>query len=339
MAYNHFSAPDPELEPILASFAPSPEAFPEDIHAARHYFNTVYLEISRSFLRPNLPPVTAYVTEDHELAVEGGEVTVRTYRPVARDEVTFPVFFWMYGGGFVFGHLEMDDYHLKILCVDLQIAIVAVQYRLAPEHPFPTGLNDSYTALKWTVANASYIRADFAKGFIVGGQSAGGNLAAVLVQRAQHDRAFVQNPLTGQLLQIPVLLHPDATLEQYKDKLTSYVQNGDAPMLAARHMRDYFGKYRGSPFDPELSPLLRPSLEGLPPVYMQVCGLDPLRDEGLVYAERLKEAGVPTKLDVYPGAPHGFHLSLPKTQLAQKVYRDYRAGLWWLLSGGRAADA
>ncbi|KAI0354040.1 hypothetical protein OH77DRAFT_1426449 [Trametes cingulata] len=335
MAYNHLSAPDPELAPLLAALPPAPETFTSDIPAARNFVMNTFIEIIRAVQRPRLPADTAYAVQDHQVPVEGGEINVRTYIPSDSANATFPVMLWTHGGGWVFGNVELDDHWLRILCVDLQTVIVNVDYRLAPEHPFPTGLNDSFTALKWTVQNANRIKADLSKAFIVGGRSAGGNFAAVLAHRAKADPFFAEHPLTGQFLQIPATIHPAAVPEEYKDKLTSHVQNKDAPLLNERHMVDYYEKYGGTPTDPDLSPFLHRSFEGLPPAYMQICGQDPLRDDGLLYAEKLRAAGVPTKVDVYPGAPHGFELALPQAKVSQKYDADSRAGLRWLLSGAK----
>lgn len=205
------------------------------------------------------------------MAVEGGEIAVRSYVPASStDDACFPMLFWTHGGGrryryvchcaelrvyitgWVIGDLEMDDYYLKILCVELQIVIVSPDYRLvrshtprgsghvliftrrAPEHPFPTGINDAFAALKWVGFNHNYVHTspltsskakqnagrfnvDLSKGFLVGGPSAGGNFAAILAHRAKADPEFSQHPLTGQILQYPVTVHPDVVPEEYGD--------------------------------------------------------------------------------------------------------------------------
>ncbi|KAI0946573.1 hypothetical protein AcW1_010003 [Taiwanofungus camphoratus] len=143
--------------------------------------------------------------------------------------------------GWIFGTLDMDDYSLRILCVDLQICIVNVEYRrvvahlfsqpksitgvnlcrLAPEHSFPTGLNDCYAALKWTSNNQRLLSGSSSIGFLLGGQSAGSNLAAVIARRARDDPFFAKHRITGHILQIPVVLHADAYPEEYKSELLS----------------------------------------------------------------------------------------------------------------------
>ncbi|KAI0746364.1 Alpha/Beta hydrolase protein [Daedaleopsis nitida] len=236
MAYDHLAAPDPELARILAD--------------------------------------SAYVTREHNVCVEICFVRVRIYLPAASEGETFPLLFWVHGGGWVFGTLEQDDYTLKIITVELRMAIVSVDYKLAPETPFPGGLHDCFAALKWAAENPGTLGADLQKGFVVGEQSAGSNYAAVLAQLAKANLA----------LSIPLLCHPEAYPDEYKAKMTSLGPNADAPLLA---LLATSGKLQALPENPELSPLLHDSLDGLPPAYVQVCGLDPAGDEGLVYAERL----------------------------------------------------
>jgi len=133
----------------------------------------------------------------------------------------------------------MDDTYMRRLCVDLQISILNVQYRLAPEFPFPTGINDAYAALKWAAENTSQLSSSPSKGFIVGGLSAGGNFTAVLSRRARDDPFFEGRQLTGQLLQVPVIIHPSAYPEEYKAELNSFEQLKEAPFLTKTFMELY----------------------------------------------------------------------------------------------------
>ncbi|KAL1940434.1 hypothetical protein VTO73DRAFT_9006 [Trametes versicolor] len=330
MASNHLATPDPELAPILATLPTPDENLLKDFTASRAIFNAG-MAGANSGQTPFLPPANTYKTKDHKVPVEGGEIAVRSYVPVSpKDDTRFPLLFWTHGGGWVVGDIETDDNYLKILSVELQLVIVSAEYRLAPEHPFPTGLNDSYTALNWTKQNAGSLSANLSKGFLVGGASAGGNLAAVLAHRAKADLIFDQFPLTGQILLYPVTVHPDVVPAEFKEKFTAYEQMND---VNTRFMHESFNLLKGPAADPEVSPLLYPAFEGLPPALVHVCGRDPLRDDGLLYAEKLKKAGVRTKLNVYAGAPHGFHLMFPQTKIAKKFEAEMKAGVRWLLAG------
>ncbi|EMD36119.1 hypothetical protein CERSUDRAFT_53128 [Gelatoporia subvermispora B] len=201
--------------------------------------------------------------------------------------------------------------------------------RLAPEHPFPTGLNDAYEGLKWVTENALLLSANLSKGFIVGGLSAGGNLTAVVAHRARDDPFFADKPITGQLMMVPGIVHPDAHPDEYKSELTSVEENKDAPTF---DKVDLYRCYSANPKDPECSPLLYPSHANLPPAYLQICGRDPLRDEGILYERVLREAGVKTRMDVYPGVPHAFHWHFGHIPLALKYDQDTKYGLRWLLN-------
>ncbi|EIW59727.1 uncharacterized protein TRAVEDRAFT_121361 [Trametes versicolor FP-101664 SS1] len=356
MANNHLATPDVELAPLLATIPPSAESMLPDINATRAWFDTNLIAGAHRAQEPHLPPETAYVSKDHTLAVEGpgGEISVRSYVPVSSmGDARFPMLFWTHGGGWVVGDLEWDDYYLKILCVELQLVIVSPDYRRAPEYPFPTGINDAFAALKWAglyrtavrtpfltslqaKKNAGSFNADLSKGFLVGGPSAGGNFAAILAHRAKADPEFSQHPLTGQILQYPVTVHPDVVPEEYElHRLRPDDGRGHPPhalharVLPAQHAE----LLQAPPADPDVSPLLQRSFDGLPPALVQVCGMDPLRDDGLLYAEKLKKAGVPTRLRVYPGAPHAFHICFPQTKIAQRFEAELKDAVRWMLAG------
>ncbi|KAI0330133.1 hypothetical protein GY45DRAFT_1354103 [Cubamyces sp. BRFM 1775] len=333
MSNSHLATPHPELAPLIAALpTPPPQGGQVDINALRAHLKNTFTNVARKNLGPLLPPEDAIHVEEFTIPREGGEIAIRTYRPAAAAGKIFPAMLAIHGGGFMLGDLDMEDYSLRILCVDVQISIVNVDYRLAPENPYPAALNDAYDALKWMAHNASRLHADLRKGFIVSGKSSGGNLAAVIAHRAKADPVFATNPLTGQILQMPALCHPDVVPENLKDKLRSMEECKDAPILSREQMLNTYRILKADPSNPEISPLLYPSLANLVPAYMQVCGMDPCRDEALVYEEQLKENGVLTKLDIYPGAPHGFSAIFGHTEYGRKWDRDYRAGLRWLLS-------
>ncbi|KAJ6506871.1 Alpha/Beta hydrolase protein [Mycena sanguinolenta] len=275
---------------------------------------------------------SAYTVENRAIAVGGGEIAIRTIlpTPVTDEHPEFPVLVWFHGGGWVAGNLEMDDVSLRILSVELRLAIVNVDYRLAPEHPFPAGLDDCYAAIKWTAENCKAIRGSLDRGFLVGGVSAGANLAAAAVHRSLKDPFFQKHKITGHVMQIPAVVHPAAYPPKYAAELLSYNQNADVPIVSKAAIEFFYDRLNGPPSDPDLSPLLADHA-GLPPLYIQVCGLDPLRDEGLLYERLLREQGVHTKLDIYPGVPHGFHALWPRMTASKKWEEDIRAGVRWIL--------
>ncbi|KAF8191930.1 Alpha/Beta hydrolase protein [Mycena galopus ATCC 62051] len=331
--YAYLSEPDPELPEIPKMGGPMT---PDLIPALRKSFEDASARKLDTY-KTRLPPDSAYRLENHIIAGEGGdaEFSVRTISPTPTgdepSEVQFPVLVFLHGGGWVAGSIESRDLDLRILSVELRISIVNVGYRLAPEHPFPAGLDDSYAAVKWTVENCSRIRGSVDKGLIVCGSSAGANITAAITHRALKDPFFERQKITAQILQIPAVVHPAAYPAEYVPELLSYEQNADAPILSKDAIEFFYECLGGSPTDPELSPLLAADHTGLPPAYLQICGLDPLRDEGLLYERLLREQGVRTRLDIYPGVPHAFSGSLPEMTASKKWEADLREGIKWAL--------
>ncbi|KAI0757825.1 alpha/beta-hydrolase [Daedaleopsis nitida] len=279
---------------------------------------------------------TAYAVEDHRVPVEGGEITVRSLVPTGEDSTaTFPVLVWFHGGGWIVGDLDTDDNHLRTLCVKLQLAIVSVDYRLVPEYTFPNAHEDCYAALQWVVTHAPELRISLAKGFLVGGDSAGGNIAAATALRARDDPFFATDSgrgLTGQYLREPVLLHPEAVPAAHRAELRSYVENADAPLVDSKAMAQSFVGYNAPPTDVRVSPVLAETHAGLPPAFLQINECDPLRDEGLLYERLLREAGCATRLVSNPGCAHGTHYWFPGIAATAKIVSDEEDGLRWLLS-------
>ncbi|KAJ7476453.1 Alpha/Beta hydrolase protein [Mycena latifolia] len=333
--YAQLSTPDPELLEILSKLPPLEPSGPMDVEIQRNFMTNVAVPRIQEGHRPHLPPAAAYSVSNRTVRVEGGEIPIRCIQPVPREGENggFPILVWLHGGGWVLGNLDMDDFYLRRISVDFRLSIVNVDYRLAPEHRFPIGLNDSYTALKWAAEHATEISGSMTKGFLLGGVSAGAHYSAILAHRARDDPFFSGRPLTGQILQIPALLHPAAACpEEFKAELLSLEQNKDAPILSTANVEFFYDCLQASQSDPEISPLLL-SHANLPAAYIQVAGFDPLRDEGLLYERLLRESAVRTKLDIYPGVPHGFHASFPQLAASRKWDTDFRLGLGWLLAG------
>src|SRR5213594_3317229 len=225
-----------------------------------------------------------------------GEIPLRVYTPEGR--APFPVLVYFHGGGWVIGNLETHDGVCRHLANAAGAVVVSVEYRLAPEHPFPASGEDAYAATRWVAANAAVIGGD-AKRIAVGGDSAGGNLAAVVSLMAR-DRGGP--PLVFQLLVYPVTNVPSA-------QTASYRENAEGYFLTAKMMHWFWDHYCGKNpdlSDPYLCPLRAKDLKRLPPALVVTAEFDPLRDEGEAYAARLREAGVPVTSKRYPGMIHGF---------------------------------
>lgn len=250
-------------------------------------------EIRRAHVEPS-------ATDVHEIRdVDAGGVPARLYRPSAEQALGLLVYF--HGGGWVVGDLDTHDATARALAAESGHAVLAVHYRLAPEHPFPAAYDDAVAAVRWAAEHATELGCDPDK-LAVGGDSAGGNLAAAVSQRGDV-------PLRFQLLVYPVT---DA-----RCNTSSYDDHCDGPYLTRASMEWYIDHYlsgeEGSADDPRVSPLLADdaALAKSPPTYVVTVETDVLRDEGEAYAARLEAAGVPTTLRRYEGMFHGF-FALPE---------------------------
>jgi acetyl esterase len=233
-----------------------------------------------------------------DLSIQGpeGNIPVRVY---ANERGGFrPALIYFHGGGFVFCNLDTHDTVCRALAKESGAVVISVDYRLAPEHKFPAGLEDCYAATRWAAANAERLGIDKHR-ISVGGDSAGGNLATVVAMRCRDAGAPT---LASQLL-----IYPVTDLSSFDNG--SYRESGEGYFLTRAAMQWFAGHYlpaADGSSHPEVSPLLAPDLAGLPPALVITAEFDPLRDEGEAYAERLRQAGVPVTLTRYPGMIHGF---------------------------------
>ncbi|KAF1815605.1 Alpha/beta hydrolase fold-3 [Eremomyces bilateralis CBS 781.70] len=212
--------------------------------------------------------------------------------------------------------------------------VLNVDYRLSPEHPFPVPVNDSWDVLKWASEHYAEVNADPSKGFVIGGTSAGGNISAVLGFKARDEK--LSPPLTGLLLTIPAIgLNYKAIPAEYKDDILSYAQNAEAPILPLPVIDRFMDAFKPD-YTSRLHNLFADPVDwsGVPPTVFQICGLDPLRDEAFLAEKKMREAGVKTLVDVYPGLPHAFWSFLPKWGPSQEFVKHTADTMGWLLEQG-----
>jgi acetyl esterase len=254
-----------------------------------------YLE-RRGFTQPAPPPVA----RTRELRAEGphGAIPLRLYRPLgSADTATLPVLVYYHGGGWVIGDLDTHDTLCRELANSAGCAVVAVDYRMGPEHRFPAAVDDCIAATHWVHAHASELRIDAAR-LAVGGDSAGGNLAAVVSIAARE---------SGDLaIAFQLLIYP--ATDQHRNA-PSHTSNGQGYLLTTETMNYFTGHYIADPAlynDWRASPLLHPDLAKLPPALVLTAGYDPLRDEGAAYAEALTAAGNRATYVCYERQIHGF---------------------------------
>lgn len=251
-------------------------------------------------------PETVHAVRDIHVAGPGGRIDVRLYFPDA--PAPHPIVMFVHGGGWALGSIALSDTLCRALCRTSGALVASVGYRLAPEHPFPVGLNDGYTVLEWLHKNASDLDADPAL-IAVCGDSAGGNLAAAL--------ALMARDLGGPSLALQLLIYPalDPALSS-----RSFESLAVGFGLTRSDMQFFWELYLKSSKDfdnPYASPLHARSLKGVAPALIVTAELDPLVDEGELYGERLRAAGVPARTVRYDGMVHGFMSFLGRIDAAR----------------------
>ena len=227
-----------------------------------------------------------------------GPVPVRAYRPkgAGKDEV-LPALVYFHGGGWVIGDLDTHDVVCRTLANGARCAVFSVEYRKAPESPFPAAVDDCFSALKFVSGEAQKLKIN-SKQLAVAGDSAGGNLAAVM--------ALMARDAGGPAISFQLLIYPGTDQQMAHPSID---RNGEGYLLTKKSMEYFRGHYlprKEDWLDWRASPLLAKSLAELPPAYVITAGYDPLLDEGRAYAERLKEEGVATEYREYADMVHGF---------------------------------
>ena len=279
---------DPQIVTVMEAAAalglpPNNEVSPEEARA-------------NGRARPRAAGPEVANVEDRNIPGPDGDIPVRIYTPEGAGP--FPGLAWYHGGGWVVGDLDTADPTARHLCVESGCVVVSVDYRLAPETKFPGAAEDCYAATQWLAANAAALNVD-ANLIAVGGDSAGGNLAAV-VSLMSRDRGGCD--IAFQLLVYPVT-------ERNFDT-GSYIENADGYQLSRDGMIWYWDHYMASDADalnPYAAPMHAADLSGLPAALVITAEFDPLRDEGEAYGRKLAEAGIPTTITRYDGMIHGFY--------------------------------
>jgi acetyl esterase len=279
------------LDLMLASGAPAMHTLTPD--EARMFY------LGRRATTQPVPPEIGAV-EDFPITGPHGSIGLRHYRPLAtaRDEV-LPLLLFFHGGGFVIGDLDSHDTLCRELCNLSGCAVIAVDYRLGPEHRFPKAVDDCLAALYYVHDQAGKLKID-AKRIAVGGDSAGGNLAAVC--------ALAARDAGGPQLKFQLLIYPVTSMQ---GNTASYDTCGEGYALTAKTMnyfRDHYIDDEKLHADWRASPLLAHNLSGLPKAFVITAGFDPLRDEGKAYADQLSLAGTPCTQICFERQMHGFIL-------------------------------
>jgi acetyl esterase len=247
----------------------------------------------RKALSPDPMPIAE--TRDIAIPGPGGPIPARLYRSAKNG--TLPVLVFLHGGGWVVGNIDSHEAMCRHLANRAECAVLSVDYRMGPEHKFPAAVEDCFAATVWTAGNAAALGVDPGR-LAVGGDSAGGNLAAVVSLLARDKRA--------PRISCQILIYPATDAAMRHDSVARYAEGY---VLTRATMRWFYEQYLRTPDDAadwRVSPLLAPDLSRLPPAYVLTAGYDPLCDEGDAYAARLAAAGVPVTHRRFPGQVHGF---------------------------------
>lgn len=266
-----------------------------------------------------MPPSQAVLAQVRDAHIPGpaGEMKVRIYTPTGTGP--FPILMYFHGGGFVIGDLDTFDKLCRETCGGAGVVVVSVDYRLAPEYPFPAASDDCLAATRWAAAHAAELNGDASR-IGVSGDSAGGNLAAVTALRLRDEGGPA---LKAQLLVYPVT---DADPDAYP----SMTANAEGYLLSRADMNWFFGHYvkdASAVASPILCPIKAASHAGLPPALVITAEFDPLRDEGDAYAKKLAAAGVAVEHRCYDGAIHGFYTFFGALSLGREAVDQ---GIGWL---------
>jgi acetyl esterase len=266
--------------------------------------------------RRPLTPESVHQVRDVRIARADGEIPVRIYTP--NSPAPAPALIYFHGGGWVLGDLDSHDHVCRAIANSVPCVVVSVDYRLAPENKFPSAVHDSYAAVEWIADHASDLGIDPAR-IAVGGDSAGGNLAAVVCQMARDRR--------GPKLAFQLLIYPATDT---KMRFPSVDENAAGPLLTKPATNWFINHYLNGEEDhgnPLASPNLTADLRDLPPAFVLTAECDPIRDEGEDYARRLQEAGVRTKMVRYAGMPHGFFSFASALDVGKRAFSDATAEL------------
>ncbi|MFZ0530207.1 MAG: alpha/beta hydrolase [Propionicimonas sp.] len=279
----------PEIAKVLASL-PVPDGSPLDPETMRA------AEAAR--VAPIEDRLPLFAVEDTSAATASGEVPVRIYTPV--DAGAYGLLVYLHGGAFFAGSLDTHDHVARALATETGCKVVSVGYRLAPEHAYPAGLEDSYGVVRWAVEHGASLNWD-GRTLALVGDSSGGTFVAAIAAMAHDDRF---DRITHQ-----VLYYPSLDLDFDVDRYPSLRENAVGYGLETAGLKPFNAFYVRSgadPADPLVSPIKRDDLTGLPRALIITAECDPLRDEGELYGRQLSRAGVDARVSRYTGANHGF---------------------------------
>ena len=342
--FSSYGGPSDEWLALEATLPPPPTNISLD--ERKRATNALREQLAAETMKTLSPQVQM---QDHSIPTrDGSSIEARSYHPLTGLPPTggpLPVYMHLHGGGFLFGTLASEDATCARIAINTHIIVLNINYRHTPEHVYPTAWSDTEDAFEWLHDNISILGGDPLR-VVVGGISAGAYLTASLTLEKHLGRvAAARPPIAGQLLMIPSVGHIDChgpQLAKLKDaSVSSWETCKDAPILSRAVCRLFMDLLRVEELDPSDTRMNpgNPSPEqvrGLPPSVFGVAGLDPLRDEGLLFAKMLTEAGVPTDVNLFRGVPHGFRRYDDRLSESKRWDQVMERGITWALAGPQA---
>lgn len=276
--------------------------------------------------RPALAGELAAVKDIQNLTIPGphGEIPLRIYRPAVDMSQALPALVYFHGGGWVIGDLDTHDDICRALCHHAGCIVVSVDYRLAPEYKYPAAVDDSYAAVEWVVNHAAEMTIDSTR-IAVGGDSAGGNLAAIVTHLCRDN--------DGPDIRFQLLIYPATDMTLSYPSISELGEGYRLTQAAMQWFIEHYLRDEADKTDPKASPLYAQSFAGLPPALVITAGFDPLRDEGKAYADKLSGADVEVDYHCYEGMVHGFFGMAGALSQARNAQQQAAAALRQALSG------
>lgn len=304
---------DPELKAVVDAAAEANPNAPHAVEVPLEALRAGYVMISAAQSLPNIP---CQSVEDRTVPGADGEIGARVYTPEGAGGDALPGLIFLHGGGFMIGDLDSHDSACRHLCNGAKCRVIAIDYRLAPEHKFPAAVDDALTAVSWICENAAELGLDPAR-IAVGGDSAGGNLSAIMGNELGADKLCFQ-----------LLIYPATDRTKETESLRTLKEG----VTLDERILEYFNEgYRGGvdvdSADPRVSPALAPEHGKAPPAYIVTAEYDPLRDEGKAYADILEAAGVPVTYVCCEGLMHNFVQQTAVVSAARRAVDDMAAAL------------
>ncbi|KAK5655056.1 hypothetical protein OQA88_5955 [Cercophora sp. LCS_1] len=336
--FSIYATPSEEWAALAPTLPPIPSLPPVDLKNLTNATRETAAAQAMVSLAPLVHQTTYSIPTRDNSTIEA-----RTYRPVSLpSDQPLPVYIHLHGGGFLFGTLSTEDATCAKAAIAASVIVLNVNYRHTPEFKYPTAWNDVEDAFLWLHDNIAQVGGD-PKQIVIGGISAGAYLTASLVLQKHLGKFAADKPaIAGQVLMIPSLVNPECygpVLAQLKSaELGSWEQCKDAPILGRKVCQLFTGllEVHGADVgDMRMNPgnASAEMVRGLPPSVFGVAGLDPLRDEGLLFAKRLAEEGVPTGVHVFPGVPHGFRRFGEALKACERWDEVMEGGITWCLGG------